>query len=172
MNQLIYRYRVNAIVAWATVAIVFFFLVGIIESQVGGLVCFDVCPLRESLFTILLYYLIPFLPGAICALIASLLCASLLSPDMPRLRISLSMAPVVVAVLLAVFAVVGYSVLPVDDTERLVERGIEAYMQLWSATATILFITWAGGTAWLAQKRLRRHITRPNNGETQPTPSL
>ncbi|MGZ3677620.1 MAG: hypothetical protein ACXWQR_03515 [Ktedonobacterales bacterium] len=172
MDQLIYRYRVNAIVAWAFVAIVLSLLVGIIESQVAGLVCFDVCPFRESLFTILLYYLIPFLPTAICTLIASLLCPSLLSPDMQRLRIPLLIAPVVIAALLAVFAVVGYSVLPVDENGQLIERGIEPYLLLWVASATILFIAWAGGTAWLARSRLQRYNTQANNAEGQPTSNL
>jgi len=116
MAQLVYRYRVNAIVAWALVAIVLSLLVGIIESQVAGLVCFDVCPFRESLFTILLHYLIPFLPGASCALIASLLCASLFSRDMPWIRISLLMAPLVIAALLAVFALIGYTILPINES--------------------------------------------------------
>ncbi|HEX8034723.1 MAG TPA: hypothetical protein VF510_12790, partial [Ktedonobacterales bacterium] len=128
MDQLVYRYRVNAIVAWATVAIVLFFLVGIIESQVAGLVCFDVCPFRESLGTILLYYLIPFLPGAICALIASLLCVNLLSTDARRLRISLLVAPLVIAALLAVLALAGYTILPVNESGQLIESGIEPYM--------------------------------------------
>lgn len=172
MNLLLYRYRVNAIVAWAVIAIVLFLLVGIIEGQVASFVCFDVCPFRESLFAILLYYLIPFLPGAICALIASLLCASILSPGMPRLRVLLLMTPVIIAALLAVFALVGYTILPIDENGQLSERGIEPYMLLWAASATLLFIAWAGGTAWLARSRLRQRITQVAVREGEPTPGL
>lgn len=148
------RPRVNTIVACALIAMFLIVLGGIGKFQVGAFICFDVCPPRDGLFIVLSYFLIGFLPGALFALIACLLCVSILPAGMRRLRIALLATPVIIAALLAVLAQVGYNTLPVNEGGGLIERGIEGYLALWIASVALLLIAWASETAWLARRCL------------------
>lgn len=164
---MILRYRVTAIVTWAVIAIMLVLLAGIGESWFNGFVCFDYCPPKESLFTDLLYFLIGFLPGILCALIAWLLCVSIRLPDMRRRRLTLLATPIVIAALLVVLALVGYQAVPVDEGGRMIERGIDTYLLVWLASTSFLLIAWAGETAWLARSYLRPPIPPADAGAGQ-----